>query len=104
MFRNVFLIALIVSPGVSFAQYAVSHLRALHPPVVQQGQTSSVRITGSDLVAVDQLWFSTPEIARQSAEAYQVGSKRRLSICPIGAVATVWHALEAYLDSIGIHT
>ncbi|MEJ6404936.1 tyrosine-type recombinase/integrase [Yoonia sp. 2307UL14-13] len=43
-------------------------------------------------------WFATPEVTRIAAEPYQIGSKRTLSICPIGDTYSVGHALQHYLE------
>ncbi|MDX8350276.1 hypothetical protein SLH49_19975 [Cognatiyoonia sp. IB215446] len=43
-------------------------------------------------------WFQWPSIAALAAEAYQVGSRRDINICPIGSVFTVGHALRDYVD------
>lgn len=43
-------------------------------------------------------WFAKPEIAAIAAEPYQLGSKRSLSICPIGSVPTVASAMQNYLE------
>ncbi len=43
-------------------------------------------------------WFATPEVASIASEPYQVGSRRGLSICPLGVEYTVGHALEDYVE------
>ncbi|GKY89852.1 hypothetical protein [Sinisalibacter aestuarii] len=43
-------------------------------------------------------WFRRSDVRRIAAEPYQVGSKRTLSICPIGLEYSVGHALADYLD------
>lgn len=43
-------------------------------------------------------WFETLEIRKVAAPDYEVGHKRQLSICPIGTVHTVGHALRDYLE------
>ena len=52
----------------------------------------------SDAERLAQQWFSEGEIARGAAEPYPVGSKRSLSVCPIGQIQTVGHALQRYLE------
>ncbi|MEZ6090738.1 MAG: PPC domain-containing protein [Pirellulaceae bacterium] len=52
-------VALIVPAS---AQYPIGHLRAIQPPVFQIGQATDTRLVGSDLVAVDRLWFSVPQM------------------------------------------
>lgn len=43
-------------------------------------------------------WFKSPTVRSVAAEPYQVGSKRTLSICPVGQEYSVGHALSDYLD------
>ncbi len=43
-------------------------------------------------------WFARSDIAIIAAEPYQLGSKRSLSICPIGSVPTVASAMKNYLE------
>lgn len=43
-------------------------------------------------------WFAEPAVMALAAEPYQIGSKRTLSICPIGPEPTVGSAMQSYLD------
>lgn len=43
-------------------------------------------------------WFETRAIRAIASEAYPLGSKRSINICPIGPEYTIGHALSDYLD------
>lgn len=43
-------------------------------------------------------WFSTKKVSALASEPYELGSRRTLSICPIGPDYSVGHALDAYLE------
>lgn len=60
------------------------------------GSTAQMRFEEAVRYAED--WFARPEIARIAAESYQLGSKRSLSVCPIGSVPTVASAMKNYLE------
>lgn len=49
-------------------------------------------------VALAEDWFERPDISKQASEAYPVGSRRSLGLCPIGDRYTVGHALADYID------
>ena len=44
------------------------------------------------------LWFSQPEIAKQAADPFPIGSKQDLNYCPWGNIFTVGHAMRDYLE------
>lgn len=43
-------------------------------------------------------WFGRPDIRVLASESYQFGSRRELTLCPIGPVYTVGHALRDYVE------
>lgn len=49
-------------------------------------------------VALAKQWFERSEVRGVASDPYPLGSKRELSICPIGDTYTVGHALDAYLE------
>lgn len=57
-----------------------------------------VVVSFDDALAMSDRWFNTQEIGSIAAAALPVGNQRHLSICPIGEVYTVGHALKDYLD------
>jgi integrase len=43
-------------------------------------------------------WFSLSKNRRLAAEAYPVGARKDLIVCPIGSVYTIGHALKDYIE------
>ena len=52
----------------------------------------------ADALKRAEAWFQTDPVRAIASEAFQIGSKRCLNICPIGPIYSVGHALADYLD------
>jgi integrase/recombinase XerD len=54
--------------------------------------------TYAEAVQAAERWFCQPDIQALASEPYQFGSRRELTICPMGSVYTVGHALWDYVE------
>lgn len=54
--------------------------------------------TFEEAVGAVEAWFQKPDIVALASEPYQFGSRRDLTICPIGSIYTVGHALKDYVE------
>jgi integrase len=64
--------------------------------IADSASTTSMSYT--EAVAAARAWFRSPAICRIAAEAYPLGARQELTICPIGEVFTVGHALHDYME------
>lgn len=60
--------------------------------------SEQVALTHSEARARAQCWFASPEVEKVASHPYPVGGMQDLSICPIGDVHSVGHALSAYVE------
>lgn len=54
--------------------------------------------TYAEAVESAEEWFCRSDIQTLASEPYQFGSRRELTLCPIGSVYTVGHALRDYVE------
>ncbi|WP_432817139.1 tyrosine-type recombinase/integrase [Sulfitobacter sp. JB4-11] len=58
----------------------------------------SGKLSFEQAVCAAESWFARRDVSAIAAEPYQIGSKRNLSICPMGDTPTVGSAMKAYLE------